>query len=435
MGMIIDCFAGGGGASTGIEMALGRSVDIAINHDPEAIRMHSVNHPSALHLTEDIFKVDLQKYTKGKEVDLMWASPTCTHFSKAKGAAPKSNALRMLPWSVFQHAQKIKPSVIVMENVSEIQMWGPLDDNGYPIKALAGTEYNRFMNAMKSLGYRYEARELNSADYGALTARNRWYAILRCDDKDIVWPEPTHSKTGANGLQKWRSCGDFIDFSNLGESIYHRDKPLAESTERRIREGFRKYITENEHPYIVDRPEAYEYLKKYYADAEDGIMVSFLTKFYKSDCGQMLDRPLGTITCSMGHFALVTAFLVKYYGNSSAQSLSEPLGTITCKDRFGLVSVITEINGEKYVMKDAFLRMLTPNEYKTLQGFPDDYIIDRDLNFKVYPKKEQVARIGNSVVPLMAEKIIEANCGYLKVGERLPNLQMYEAGGGQIKFA
>lgn len=157
--LIIDCFAGGGGASVGIEMALGRKVDIAINHDPDAILMHKTNHPDTLHLTEDIFKVDLQKYVKGQHVALMWASPDCTSHSKAKGGKPREKGLRILPWAVYKHAKEILPDVIIMENVEEIQQWGPLDKDGYPIKERKGESYKKFISAMKSLGYIFDSKE------------------------------------------------------------------------------------------------------------------------------------------------------------------------------------------------------------------------------------------------------------------------------------
>ena len=187
--MIIDCFAGGGGASVGIEMALGRPVDIAVNHDPQAILMHKTNHPDTLHLTEDIFKVDLQKYVGNRHVDLMWASPDCTSHSKAKGGQPRNNGLRILPWAVYKHAKTILPDVIIMENVEEIQDWGPLDERGYPIKERKGEEYNRFIGKMQSLGYDFDSRELVAADYGAPTTRKRWYAIFRRDGKAIAKEE------------------------------------------------------------------------------------------------------------------------------------------------------------------------------------------------------------------------------------------------------
>ena len=454
-GLIIDCFAGGGGASVGIEMALGRPVDIAINHDEQAIRMHKTNHPQTLHLTEDIFKVDLEKYVRGQHVALMWASPDCTSHSKAKGGQPRKQGLRILPWAVYKHARKILPDVIIMENVEEIQQWGPLDDNGKPIPERKGEEYQKFIESMKSLGYDFDSRELVAADYGAPTTRKRWYAIFRRDGKPIVWPEPTHSKTGTNG-KKWLECGDYIDWSDLGKSIFDRPKPLAEATMKRIANGYVKYVVNNPHPYIVRNKDAVAFLIQYHGEQKEGdsrgqlltepiktidtsnrygLVTAFITKFYKSGIGQGCDEPLHTITTSPGHFGLISAFLIKYYGSGgSCQTLDRPLDTITTKDRFGLVNVVTEINGEQYVLKDIFLRMLKSEELKLMQGFPTDYIIDRDYNWQKYPVCEQVKRIGNSVVPIMAKAFVSANCPYLKVGERQPALMVYMQRNGQVAF-
>jgi DNA (cytosine-5)-methyltransferase 1 len=449
--LIIDCFAGGGGASVGIEMALGRPVDIAINHDPQAIRMHKVNHPDTLHLTEDIFKVDLQRYVKGRHVALMWASPDCTSHSKAKGGQPRKSGLRILPWAVYKHAKTILPDVIIMENVEEIQQWGPLDENGHPIKERQGEDYKKFISAMKGLGYIFDSRELVAADYGAPTTRKRWYAIFRRDGKDIVWPEQTHFK---DSEPKWKQCGEYIDWSDLGKSIFDRSKPLADATQKRIANGIRKYILESE-PYIVQDKRAAAFIIQYHGEQKAGdargqllsepiktidtsnrygLVTAFITKFYKSGIGQGCDEPLHTITTSPGHFGLVSAFLIKYYGTGGGQELKMPLATITTKDRFGLVNVILDIDGEAYIIKDIFLRMLKPEELKRMQGFPDDYIIDRDIDWKPYPIKEQVARIGNSVVPVMAEALVMANCSYLKIGERLPNLRINDSE-NQLKFA
>ena len=449
--LIIDCFAGGGGASVGIEMALGRPVDIAINHDPQAIRMHKVNHPDTLHLTEDIFKVDLQRYVKGRHVSLMWASPDCTSHSKAKGGQPRKSGLRILPWAVYKHAKAILPDVIIMENVEEIQQWGPLDENGHPIRERLGEDYKKFISAMKGLGYIFDSRELVAADYGAPTTRKRWYAIFRRDGKDIVWPEQTHFK---DSEPKWKQCGEYIDWSDLGKSIFDRSKPLADATQKRIANGIRKYILESE-PYIVQDKRAAAFIIQYHGEQKAGdargqllsepiktidtsnrygLVTAFITKFYKSGIGQGCDEPLHTITTSPGHFGLVSAFLIKYYGTGGGQELKMPLATITTKDRFGLVNVILDIDGEAYIIKDIFLRMLKPEELKRMQGFPDDYIIDRDINWKPYPIKEQVARIGNSVVPVMAEALVRANCSYLKIGERLPNLRINDSE-NQLKFA
>lgn len=433
-------------------MALGRPVDIAINHDPQAIRMHRTNHPNTLHLTEDIFKVDLQKYVAGRHVDLMWASPDCTSHSKAKGGQPRKQGLRILPWAVFKHAKAILPDVIIMENVEEIQQWGPLDETGRPIKERAGEDYKKFITAMKSLGYAFDCGELVAADYGAPTTRKRWYAIFRRDGKEIIWPEPTHFK---NHDPHWIQCGDFIDWSDLGTSIFNRKKPLAEATQKRIANGIRKYIIENPNPYIVKDKRAIAFLIQYHGEQKDGdsrgqflteplktidtsnrygLVAAFITKFYKTGIGQGCDEPLHTITTSPGHFGLISAFLIKYYGTGGGQELKEPLATITTKDRFGLVNVILNIKGEKYIISDIFLRMLKPEELKVMQGFPTDYIIDRDCRWQKYPICEQVKRIGNSVVPVMAEELVKANCPYLKVGERQPAPAMYMQQGGQIAF-
>ncbi len=453
--IIIDCFAGGGGASVGIEMALGRSVDIAVNHDPQAIRMHRVNHPDTLHLTEDIFKVDLQKYVGNRHVALMWASPDCTSHSKAKGGQPRNKGLRILPWAVYKHAKILLPDVIIMENVEEIQQWGPLDTNGHPIPERRGEDYRKFITAMTALGYAFDSRELVAADYGAPTTRKRWYAIFRRDGKNIVWPTPTHSKDG-DLLPKWKECGDYIDWSDLGTSIFDRKKPLAAATMDRIGNGVRKYIIDNPNPYIVKSKDALAFIIQYHGETRQGdsrgqlltepiktidtsnrygLVTAFVTKFYKTGIGQGCNEPLHTITTSPGHFGLVSAFLIKYYGTGCGQTLDKPLGTITTKDRFGLVNVLIEIDGEQYIIKDIFLRMLKPEELKLMQGFPEDYIIDRDAADKTYPIVERVARIGNSVVPVMAEALVSANCGYLRIGDRTPNMRIATEQTGQLRFA
>ena len=445
-GLIIDCFAGGGGASVGIEMALGRSVDIAVNHDPAAILMHRTNHPSTLHLTEDIFTVDFKKRVGNHKVSLMWASPDCTSHSKAKGGQPRDSGLRMLPWAVYKHAKDLLPEVIIMENVEEIQQWGPLDDNGRPVKERAGEEYEAFIQSVKALGYDFDSRELVAADYGAPTTRKRWYAIFRRDGRPIVWPKQTHFK---DREPKWKPCGDYIDWSDLGTSIFGRSKPLAEATQKRIANGIRKYIIDNPNPYIVKDDRSVAFMIQYHGEQKEGycrgqslsepiktidtsnrygLVTAFVTKFYKTGVGQSCDEPLHTITTSPGHFGLISAFLVKYYGTGCGQELMEPLATITTKDRFGLVNVLLDIKGEKYIIADIFLRMLKPEELKVMQGFPKDYIIDRDYRWRKYPTSEQVKRIGNSVVPVMAEAIVKANCGYLKVGERIRNPFVYYQG-------
>ena len=536
--LIIDCFAGGGGASVGIEMALGRQVDIAINHDEQAIRMHKTNHPDTLHLTEDIFKVDLEKYVKGRHVALMWASPDCTSHSKAKGGQPRKQGLRILPWAVYKHAKKILPNVIIMENVEEIQQWGPLDDKGKPIKEREGEEYQRFISKMKNLGYEFDSRELVAADYGAPTTRKRWYAIFCLDGKPIVWPEPTHNKTGCDEKKKWVPVSNVLDFSDLGNSIFGRKKPLADNTMKRIARGLEKFVFNNPEPFMVQvnhgggnfrgqsihepmptitgkhgfgviTPVTVPYMLRnntgapgssikepvltittgghhgvvsplliqYHSETTRngvrgqlvgepiqtidtsnryGLVSAFLTKFYKSGTGQGMDEPLHTITTSPGHFGYVSIyavdwkriqaagvdeetaqkatwvseFIMEYYGCGTGQKVTEPLHTVVTKDRFALITIL----GNQYAVLDIFLRMLKPEELKLAQGFPKDYIIDRDYNWKRYPISEQVKRIGNSVVPIMAKMLVDANCRYLKIGERKPAPMIYTGVGGQVAF-
>lgn len=454
--IIIDCFAGGGGASVGIEMALGREVDIAINHDAKAILMHKTNHPSTLHLTEDIFKVDLKRYIRGQKVSLMWASPDCTSHSKAKGGKPRESGLRILPWAVYRHARDILPEVVIMENVEEIQQWGPLDKDGYPIRERKGEEYQRFISKMKALGYEFDSRELIAADYGAPTTRKRWYAIFRRDGKEIVWPEQTHSKTGESGFKKWVMVSSVLDFSDLGKSIFGRKKPLAENTLKRIARGIKKFVLENQEPFIIQVNHGGDAFRgqdihtpmptitqRHGFGIVNVVTSPLIDKSYGGNykgSGSGVNESLHTITTSPGHFGQVSVqmieveilkkagiseevaekcthvsqFLMEYYGSGTGQELSKPLHTVVTKDRFALITVL----GNQYAIMDIYLRMLNPEELKLAQGFPKDYIIDRDYNFRAYPKSEQVKRIGNSVVPIMAKVLVEANCGYLKVGER-----------------
>ena len=434
----IDGFAGGGGASCGLKMA-GIDVTIAINHDPAAIRMHTVNHPKTLHLTEDIFQVDLSKYIDPDDcVDVMWASPDCTSHSKAKGGQPRKLGLRILPWAVYRLCKQIKnvtgklPGILMMENVEEIQEWGPLDKNGHPIENKKGREYHRFVNAMKKIGFAFDSRVLVAADYGAPTTRKRWYAVFRSDGKPIRWPDPTHAKEpgGLFPLKPWVPVSTCLDFSDLGCSIFERKKPLADATLKRIANGIRKFVVENDHPYFLPEQQAYPFLIQYHSETTDSVrgqtvdeplktidtsnryaLVSvFITKFYKTGTGQEITEPLHTITTSPGHFGLVSVFLIKYYGTeASGHSVTEPLATITTKDRFGMVSTVLMKDGERYAIADIFMRMLKPEELKLAQGFPKDYVIDHDIDGNPYPIKDQVAKIGNSVVPIMAAAIAKAN--------------------------
>lgn len=406
----------------------------------DAIQVHKTNHPDTMHITEDIFTVDLRKYLKkGIRVRLLWASPDCTSHSKAKGGKPREKGLRILPWAVYKLCKQILeitgylPEVIIMENVEEIQDWGPLDSDGHPVKERKGEDYNRFIRKMKSLGFRFDSRELIAADYGAPTTRNRWYGIFRSDRNPIVWPESTHGEPDrlevrCGLLKPWKPIAECIDWSDLGGSIFTRKKPLEDKTLNRIARGIKKFIINDSHPYILPDNTASSFLIQYHSETKSdyvrgqsvndpimtidtsnryGLVTAFLTKFYKTGTGQSVSDPIHTITTSPGHFGLVSAFLVKYYGTSVGQSMNAPIDTIVTKDRFGLVTVM--IKGEQFQIVDIWFRMLKPEELKLGQSFSKDYIIDRDYTGKRYSKAKQVEGIGNSVAPLVAEALVRAN--------------------------
>ena len=395
MGLIIDNFAGGGGASTGIEAALGRYIDIAINHDPSAILMHKTNHPNTKHYCESVWDVDPLDATQGETVDLAWFSPDCKHFSKAKGSKPKDKKIRGLAWIAVKWAKLVRPKIIILENVEEFKTWGPLDSQGYPDKKETGKTFNLFIESLKKLGYEIDFRELRACDYGAPTTRKRFFLIARCDGHHIVWPEPTHGDPRSlfvqSGLLKpYRTAAECIDWNIPCPSIFDRKKPLAENTLKRIARGIQKFIIEADEPYVLDNKAMF--LQHYYTATGNETRATGL------------DEPIATIPAS-NRFGLVTAFLIKYYGCGTGQSLKEPLDTITSKDRFGIVT----IKGENYKIADIGMRMLQPRELFKAQGFPDDYIIDIDYTGKAYPKTEQVARVGNSVCPQLAEALVRAN--------------------------
>jgi len=490
--IIVDNFAGGGGASTGISLAIGRSVDIAINHDPSAIAMHKANHPDTEHYCESVWDVDPVKACKGRPVSLAWFSPDCTHHSKARGGKPRQKNIRGLAWIAVKWAIAVKPRVIMLENVEEFKDWGPLDEDGYPIKSEAGRTFYSFIDSLKALGYEVQFRELRACDYGAPTIRKRLFMIARCDGKPIVWPEPTHGETNtlevqAGLLKPWRSSSEVIDWSIPCPSIFTRKKPLAENTLKRIARGMHKFVLNNHSPFIVrigqtgfggDRLQ-YEpdkplttittkaehclvapmitvnasghsggkiteplrtittggnhalvapFLTSYHSETQPrevrglslnspihtldtsnrfGLVTAFIAKNYGgyyNGAGTSMEEPLSIVT-TVDHNSLVVAFLLKYYGSDIGQSLKQPLHTITTKDRFGLVKV----DGDYHSIADIGFRMLQPRELFDAQGFPADYIIDRDSEGNQYPKTQQVAKCGNSVPPVFSEHLVRSN--------------------------
>ncbi|MDU3905078.1 MAG: DNA cytosine methyltransferase [Citrobacter portucalensis] len=345
--IIVDNFAGGGGASTGIEMAIGRSVDIAINHDENAVAMHTTNHPDTLHYCESVYEVRPKVATAGRPVALAWFSPDCRHFSKAKGAKPVEKAIRGLAWVVLRWGLDVEPRVMKLENVEEFKTWGPLlAGEMRPDPARAGETFEAFIGMLttgipanhpalaecceflnisldsedaarlvKGLGYVVEYRELRACDYGAPTIRKRFFMVMRRDGKPIVWPEPTHGDpkspaVQAGRLAPWRTAAECIDWSIPAPSIFGRKKPLAENTLKRIARGIQRFVIESVSPFIVKCNHT-----------------STKTSY---DCfrGQALGEPLQTITKTHG-YALAVPHLTKFRTGATGQPVTEPVPTVT----------------------------------------------------------------------------------------------------------
>lgn len=312
MGLLVDNFAGGGGASTGIEQALGRAVDIAINHDEAAIRMHEVNHPTTRHIRNNIWQIDTSDVCAGQPVDLAWFSPDCKHFSKAKGGRPREKSIRDLAWVVVLWAQRVRPTLILLENVEEFRTWGPLDDEGKPIKARAGETFDKWCRQLRKEGYKLQFRELRACDYGAPTIRKRFFMIARRDGQPIVWPEPTHGKPDSpevlsGKLKPWRTAAEIIDWSIPCPSIFERKKPLADKTLRRIAHGIVKFVLDNPRPFIVP-----------------------LTHHGSSGRSYDSDEPLVTVTgAHRGELAMVAPHVTKFRNGAIGHGMDEPLATVT----------------------------------------------------------------------------------------------------------
>lgn len=420
--LIVDLFAGGGGASCGIEVALGRSVDIAVNHDAEAVSLHQANHPNTLHFVSDVFEVDPRAVCGDRPVGLLWASPDCTYHSKARGGKPhrdrnKARRRRGLAGVVVRWAASVRPAVIALENVEEFQHWGPLLPDGTPCPARRGRSFRRWVAQLRNIGYAVEWRELRACDYGAPTIRKRLFVIARCDGQPIIWPRPTHGKPCElpfGGVKPWRSAAECIDWSIPVPSIFDRAKPLAAATLERIAAGVKRYVIEAEQPYFVTYAQqgggnrsAELPLHTVTASTKDQncLVAAFLAKHYTGVIGSDLREPIGTIT-SIDHHSLVSAFLAVYYGSErDGQSLADPMRTIPTRDRFGLVT----LRGELHRIADIGMRMLQPRELYRAQGFPDSYIIDRGSDGRQLSKASQVRMCGNSVCPPIAAAIVRAN--------------------------
>lgn len=454
--LIIDNFAGGGGTSRGLEAAFGRPVDVAINHDPVALAMHRANHPHTQHLCESVWDVDPR--TIPGPVGLVWLSPDCKHFSRAKGGTPVEKKIRGLAWVALRWAAVKRPRVIMLENVEEFTTWGPVvrsEAGGHrPCPRQKGREFNAFMNALRRQGYAVDWRMLRACDYGAPTIRKRFFLIARRDGLPIVWPAPTHgnpeSRDVLSGrLQPWRTAAECIDWSLPCPSIFLTQaegravgvrRPLAEATLRRIAKGVMRYVVDSPAPFVVKVNHTAEWYRAFRGQALDAplqtvtaapgfaLVSAFLAKHYGGVVGTELHRPISTVT-AVDHHSLVAsqlvrlddgepvrarsdevmAFLVAYYGSDQDPRLQSPMHTATTRDRFALVTV----SGEQYAIADIGMRMLAPRELFRAQGFGDDYIIDHgiaeDGRRIDFTKSEQMRMCGNSVCPPVSRALVTAN--------------------------
>lgn len=431
----VDLFAGGGGASEGVRDATGIPPGLAVDHDQASIDMHIANHPETEHRCASVFDVDPVDACRGRTPDLLWASPDCTHFSRAKGGRPRSQGIRSLAWVVVDWARDVSPRVIILENVPEFRTWGPLATDGRPDKARAGETFAAFVEQLEGLGYHVEWRDLVAADYGAPTTRKRLFLVARRDGAPISWPEPTH---GPGRASPYRTAAGCIDWSIPAPSIFARKRPLAEATQRRIADGIRRYLLNDPEPFVVDTvahsfietrngerkghtPRTFSPRRPWRtvtAQGSQGALVSaFLARHFTGVVGRDLREPVPTVTAK-DHHGLVAAHLTVYYGaERDGQSLREPMRTVLARDRFALVTAflerhlgevttdsgatVVDIEGVAYAVADIGMRMLQPRELATAQGFAADYIL-------FGTKTSQTARIGNSVSPPVARALVAA---------------------------
>lgn len=373
--LLVDNFAGGGGASTGIELATGYSVDIAINHDPEAIRMHKANHPNTKHYCENVWAVDPVKACKGHPVALAWFSPDCKHFSKAKGGKPKDKNIRGLAWVACRWAGLVRPRVIMLENVEEFKTWGPLGRRHHPIKSKQGETFRKFVQQLTDLGYEVEFRELVAADYGAPTMRKRFFMIARCDGKPIVWPEPTHApadsdEVKAGLLKPYVGAYTQLDFSLPCPSIFDTSeeikekygiravRPLAPKTMERIARGLKKFVLDNPEPFIVpigygerkgQAPRVHDIEKPLPTIVGSGkhylcepTLAPYMGTNTTNHPGGKCKDPIHTITTG-NQQCLISPTLIQYHsetaqGEVRGQTIEDPIMTVDGSNRYGLVT-------------------------------------------------------------------------------------------------
>jgi DNA (cytosine-5)-methyltransferase 1 len=429
-GLIVDSFCGFGGFSRGCFQALGRSPDIAINHDPDAIRIHSLNHPGAVHYANDVFQVQPFEATGGQEVELLWASPACTHFSRARGSAPVSKQTRDLSWVVVKWVREVRPAVVCVENVAEMLSWKGVTEirdakgatvlgkDGCPLMTPDpaqedGVTFREWCRAITQEGYSLDWKVLNAADFGAATCRLRLVIIARRDGTRITWPKPTHSRSGRHGLKKWVPTASIVDWSIPTPSIFGRKKDLVPKSADRVARGLLKYVLNAENPYLAPA-------QANGANNAD-LVVPWICRRFGGMTASSVDVPFPTITtvgtqnvlaCAKLKQApsddnLVSAFMVKYYSQGGQHAvMTDPCPTIPTKARMGLVQVT--LNGQTFTVTDIGMRMLTARELARAQGFPDSYVLAETTGMAI-------KQIGNSVVPAMAEAVVRSQ---LKPGKK-----------------
>lgn len=436
-------FCGGGGESTGLMQAAtsaGFDVNLsAINHWERAIETHAQNHPRAEHFCEDVARLDPCKVVPGGKLDLLWASPECTHHSVARGGRPRSDQSRATAWEILKWLGELYVERVIIENVPEFTSWGPLDEYGKPVEKAKGNTFRAFIAGLKSLGYSVDWRVLCAADYGEATTRRRLFIQAVKGRKRIKWPEVSHMEQAENifKLPKWRAAAEIIDWSIPCQSLSQREKPLAPATIKRIEYGIKKYWGDKAEPFlaILHGTSKVESLARPLSTiscsgAHHMLINPFLVRYNGGENrvhsvsdpvptldtsnrfgllsplsplllgqqsgakGRPIDKPCPTIATA-GAISLLTPFVTEYYGNGKARSVQEPLPTVTTKDRFGVT-----VPG----VFDIGFRMLQPSELARATGFPDDYKFTGN-------KSEVVKQIGNAVPPGFARamfgKILE----------------------------
>lgn len=472
---LVDLFAGFGGWSYGWRIATQREPLIAINHCAHAVHLHRLNHPGTQHFLEDVFAVDPVAALAGRRADWVHLSPSCTHFSRARGGKPREEQMRAQPWAGITWAKAVRPRIVSAENLAELTTWGPLDDEGRPIPERRGETFREWVAAFEALGYVVDWRILCAADYGAPTVRKRLFLIARCDGLPIRWPEPTH---GPGRAQPWRTAAECIDWSIPCPSIFERKRPLAPATCRRIAAGIVRFVLRSAKPFLVLCNHAGEGFRGQgleapmrtitaTRDAHGLVAPTLIQTGYGERRGQRpraldIEAPLGTLV-NGGKHALVAAFLQQNFTGMVGKPLTVPVPTITARDHHSLVAAslatlrgtgaahlhgdridaplrtvaaagshhalvaaflrehgvrekqpqlfddgigadaaTVRIDGELLAIADIGLRMLEPRELARAQGFPDDYVIEGT-------KAQQIARVGNSVVPQIAAALVRAN--------------------------